>query len=184
MMMSSKGHWPKSTSISLLQLRCQRPWPLTKSKQAEQKSSHDRHAKTRGWFVGQCVMARNVWHAGPNWVLATVLEVLGRVSYIWYIYINWWQTNLEVPCRSVETMIYNTKTVNWVSGNSSLRVRTRVHYCSQCFRCNNNIIIIIVSRLLLVVHQETIPRYPRHVRSPPDRFERWHGTATFFCMEH
>ena len=44
-------------------------------------SNHDLHAKKRGWFVGQSVMARNM-QPGPNWVTVTILEVLGPVTYL------------------------------------------------------------------------------------------------------
>ena len=50
-------------------------------KQSQQKSSHDQRPRRREWFVGQRVMARNV-RPGPNWVPATILEVLGPVTYL------------------------------------------------------------------------------------------------------
>ena len=50
-------------------------------KQATQKSSHDRRAYDRELVVGDCVFARNL-RAGPEWVLSTVVEVLGPVTYI------------------------------------------------------------------------------------------------------
>ena len=59
------------TRFDLLKPDCERK---VLEKQAEQKSSHDRHAKTREWFVGQRVMVRNA-RPGPNWVPATILEV-------------------------------------------------------------------------------------------------------------
>ena len=48
------------------------------NKQAVQKSSHDRRARTRVWLVGDRVMVRNV-RPGPDWIVGTVLEVLGPV---------------------------------------------------------------------------------------------------------
>ena len=50
-------------------------------KQATQKSSHDRRAHDREFVVGDRVCARNL-RTGPEWVLSTVVEVLGPVSYI------------------------------------------------------------------------------------------------------
>ena len=50
-------------------------------KQATQKSSHDHRAHDREFVVGDRVFARNL-RAGPEWVLSTVVEVLGPVTYI------------------------------------------------------------------------------------------------------
>ena len=51
------------------------------SKQSEQKSTHDRRAQERQFFVGQTVMARNL-RPGPEWVPAVVVERLGPLTYL------------------------------------------------------------------------------------------------------
>ena len=50
-------------------------------RQAKQKSGHDRRAKTREWIVGDRVLVRN-HREGPDWIPATIIEVLGPVTYI------------------------------------------------------------------------------------------------------
>ena len=49
-------------------------------KQAKQKLAHDRRAKSREWIVGDRVLVRN-HREGPDWIPATVIEVLGPVTY-------------------------------------------------------------------------------------------------------
>ena len=50
-------------------------------KQANQKDGHDSHSRRREFFVGQRVMARNL-RDGPRWVLGTVVERRGPLSYL------------------------------------------------------------------------------------------------------
>ena len=50
-------------------------------KQAQQKLTHDRRSREAVWTVGQRVMAKNMG-SGPNWIPATVTEVLGPVTYM------------------------------------------------------------------------------------------------------
>ena len=50
-------------------------------KQAQQKDYHDRHAATRRFAIGDCVMAKN-FRNGPDWVPATVVARLGPLSYL------------------------------------------------------------------------------------------------------
>ena len=71
------------TRFSLLQPDQKR---IVASKQALQKSAHDRRARSRGWIVGDRVMARNL-RPGPDWVPSTILEVLGPVTYLSLIHI-------------------------------------------------------------------------------------------------
>ena len=66
------------TRFDLLKPDCEK---RVLEKQSHQKSSHDLRAKKREWFVGQRVMARNM-RPGPNYVPATILEVLGPVTYL------------------------------------------------------------------------------------------------------
>ena len=66
------------TRFDLLKPDCEKQ---VLDKQATQKCSHDKRAKKREWFVGQRVMVRNV-RPGPDWILGTILEVLGPVTYL------------------------------------------------------------------------------------------------------
>ena len=49
--------------------------------QGQQKTAHDQHAKSRDWFVGQSVMARN-FCPGPDWVSGIIIEKLEPSSYL------------------------------------------------------------------------------------------------------
>ena len=51
------------------------------SKQAQQKSDHDRHAHQRELEPGQYVMVRD-FQPGPDWVPRVVEEKLGSFSYL------------------------------------------------------------------------------------------------------
>ena len=51
------------------------------TKQGQQKTAHDLHAKSREWFVGQSVIARN-FRPGPNWVSEIIIEKLGPLPYL------------------------------------------------------------------------------------------------------
>ena len=50
-------------------------------RQARQKASHDRRSRHREWIDGDRVLARNL-RDGPDWIPATIVEVLGPVTYI------------------------------------------------------------------------------------------------------
>ena len=50
-------------------------------KQSQQKSSHDHHSRTRKFGVGDRVLVRN-HRAGTDWIPATVIEVLGPITYV------------------------------------------------------------------------------------------------------
>ena len=50
------------------------------TKQDQQKSQHDRHAKQRVIQVGDAVFAKNL-RPGPTWVSATVAAQTGPVSF-------------------------------------------------------------------------------------------------------
>ena len=57
------------------------PGAQVSMKQSRQKQDHDRHAKQRTFAVGDLVFARN-FHAGPNWIPATVVARQGPLSYL------------------------------------------------------------------------------------------------------
>ena len=50
-------------------------------KQSQQKSAHDRRSRPRAWIAGDRVMVRN-HRDGPDWIPATIIEVLGPVTYL------------------------------------------------------------------------------------------------------
>ena len=50
------------------------------SKQADQKSQYDEHAKFRELFLGQSVLLRSIW-PGQAWLLRIVIEKNGPLSY-------------------------------------------------------------------------------------------------------
>ena len=54
-------------------------WVL--DKQAQQKETHDQHAKAREFIVGESVSAKH-FHPGPDWLPATVIAKLGPLSYL------------------------------------------------------------------------------------------------------
>lgn len=66
------------TRLTLLQPDCERS---VLDKQSQQKMTHDRSSRLRAWSVGDKVMARNL-RPGPDWVPATIVDVLGPVSYM------------------------------------------------------------------------------------------------------
>ena len=51
------------------------------TKQGQQKTAHNLHAKSREWFVGQSVMAKN-FRPGPDWISGIIIEKLGPLSYL------------------------------------------------------------------------------------------------------
>ena len=51
------------------------------TKQGQQKTAHDLHAKSREWFVCQSVMAKN-FRPGPDWISGIIIEKLGPLSYL------------------------------------------------------------------------------------------------------
>ena len=51
------------------------------TKQGQQKTAHDLHAKSREWFVDQSVMAKN-FRPGPDWISGIIIEKLGPLSYL------------------------------------------------------------------------------------------------------
>ena len=52
-----------------------------RSSQAPQKAPHDRRAKSRDFFVGQEVMARNP-RSGANYLPGVVVQRLGPLSFL------------------------------------------------------------------------------------------------------
>ena len=50
-------------------------------KQSQQKSAHDGRSHSRAWIAGDRVLVRN-HHDGPDWILGTIIEVLGPVTYL------------------------------------------------------------------------------------------------------
>ena len=50
-------------------------------KQSQQRSAHDRKSRSRAWIAGDRVMVRN-HREGPDWIPATVMEVIGPVTYL------------------------------------------------------------------------------------------------------
>ena len=66
------------TRLSLLQPSCEKS---VLDKQSQQKSAHDRRSRSRAWIAGDRVMVRN-HHEGPDWIPATVMEVIGPVTYL------------------------------------------------------------------------------------------------------
>ena len=50
-------------------------------RQAKQKERHDQHARTRSFYVGQSVMARN-FGSGNNWISGVIVRQLGPVTYL------------------------------------------------------------------------------------------------------
>ena len=66
------------TRLSLLQPSCEKS---VLDKQFQQKSAHDRRSRPRAWIAGDRVMVRN-HRDGPDWMPATVIEVLGPITYL------------------------------------------------------------------------------------------------------
>jgi transposase InsO family protein len=66
------------TRLSLLQPSCEKS---VLDKQSQQKTAHDRRSRSRAWIAGDRVMVRN-HREGPDWLPATVTEVLGPVTYL------------------------------------------------------------------------------------------------------
>ena len=58
-----------------------KPESTVLDRQSRQKSSHDRRAKDRAYFVGQSVMARNL-RPGPDWIPAVIIQRLIPLSYL------------------------------------------------------------------------------------------------------
>ena len=50
-------------------------------RQAMQKAQHDQHARSRFFYVGQSVMARN-FGPGNNWISGVIAQQLGPVTYL------------------------------------------------------------------------------------------------------
>ena len=63
--------------LSLLRPDCEKS---VMDEQAKQKLAHDWWAKSREWIVGDRVLVRKHCE-GPDWIPATVIEVLGPVTY-------------------------------------------------------------------------------------------------------
>ena len=66
------------TRLSLLQPNCERS---VLEKQSLQKACHDRRSRPRNWVAGDRVLVRN-HRDGPDWIPATIVDVLGPVTYI------------------------------------------------------------------------------------------------------
>ena len=50
-------------------------------KQSQQKATHDQHAKSRQFHVGQSVMVKNL-RPGPKWVPGVIVQSLGPLSFL------------------------------------------------------------------------------------------------------
>ena len=132
------------TRLSLL-----RPDVSTKvqEKQASQKQNHDKKSKERQFYEGQSVLVENN-KPEPKWVLGTVLEKLGDVSYRVQVGNYIWKRHIDQLLQTVITQtdanIENADDMNsWPTQNDSL-VRQQSEQVSPC--------------------------YPTRSRHPPDRY--------------
>ena len=66
------------TRLDLLRPTCDR---MVERRQAQQKTDHDRRARSRELHVGQQVMARNL-RQGVPWVAGVIVERLGPLTYL------------------------------------------------------------------------------------------------------
>ena len=129
--------------------------------------------------VGQRVMARNV-RPGPNWVPATILEVLGPVSYlietddrqIWKHHADQLKPFEE---QTLSTESAGETEFPVIPHSESEDESTSTPHVSESTAPNASDGVNTPSS---GEHQESTLHYPRCVRCPPDRFE-W---CYYFCI--
>ena len=119
-----------------MRLSLLRPDP-EKSVRDEQKSLHDPRAKLRQWSVGDRVLVQN-YHNGIDWIPATIIEVLGLVTYLveteqgykWKRHSdqikNWL---ISAPCPDSEAAPDEVETNDESNGG-----RRHLRYCGTCRR--------------------------------------------------
>ena len=129
------------------------------SKQAEQKSQHDKHTKIRQFQMDQPVMVRS-YRPGPKWIPGTIRKQLGPVTYLVEVAPN------AIFKRHMDQLRHTATIPAVCSSSTPLQAGTD---------CGSDI-------YLPVTHADTpppadrppdnhqpIPRYPHRVRHPPER---------------
>ena len=119
-------------------------------KQASQKQHHDKRSKERHFQVGQSVLVENN-RPEPKWVVGTILEKLGDISYQV-------QVGTQVWKRHVDQMLQTTIT----QANAETNDEITDDVNSWPLTLNDS----------LASHQpgQESRRYPTRVRYPPDRY--------------
>ena len=129
------------------------------SKQAEQKSQHDKHTKIRQFQMDQPVMVRS-YRPGPKWIPGTIRKQLGPVTFLVEVAPN------AIIKRHMDQLRHTATIPAVCSSSTPLQAGTD---------CGSDI-------YLPVTHADTpppadrppdnhqpIPRYPHRVRHPPER---------------
>ena len=146
------------THFDLLEPDCEKE---VLDKQGTQKSSHDKRAKKREWFVGQRVMVRNV-RPGPDWILGTILEASdlpgGDGRQTWKHHADQLKRFEQQPKQSSETE-QDSETEFPIIPSEAEAESDNVNESPD--RVN-----------LPTVHEqpEVTRRYPQRDRRPPERF--------------
>ena len=134
-------------------------------KQATQKQLHDKWSKSREFFVGQHVMAKNL-RPGPAWIPGVIIQRLGPLSYLvevegdvkWKRHVDQVKERSDTPTSSddsSEDELVADFPVNPGTGNLQLAQPA-------------------TTTTPLGTHNPTEslePHYPRRDHRPPDRFK-------------
>ena len=121
-------------------------------KQASQKQHHDKKSRERHFQVGQSVLVENN-KPEPKWVVGTVLETLGNISYRIQVGNQIWKRHVDQMLQTTITQANtdnnddNTDDINlWPSTSNDTLMSQQPEQALE-------------SR-----------RYPTRLRQPPDRY--------------